>query len=90
MVTALIAVVVCLAVGLGICAIELWTLPRRRRRCLVSLLRDEGAIDGILWNRRGPWIVLRDARLMRPNGEAVPTDGEVMIDRAQIAFIQVL
>jgi len=89
-VTALVAVVVTLAIGLGICAIELWTLPRRRRRCIVNLVGDgSDTIEGVLWNRRGPWIVLKDARLLRPNGEVIPADGDVLIDRAQVAFIQV-
>ena len=89
MVTALVAAIVVLAIGLGVCAIEFWTLPRRRRRCLVNLLGDEGAIEGLLWARRGAWIVLKDARLLRPNGEAVRADGDVLIDRVQVAFIQV-
>ena len=90
MVTALVAVILVLSIGLGICAVELWTLPRRRRRCLVNMLGDEGTIEGVLWARRGAWVILKDGRLLRPNGDAVRVDGDVMIDRATIAFIQVL
>ena len=54
------------------------------------MLGDEGTIEGVLWARRGAWVILKDGRLLRPNGDAVRVDGDVMIDRATIAFIQVL
>ena len=86
---ALVALVVVLAVGLGVCALEVWTLPRRRRRCLVNLRDAEGTIEGVLWTRRGAWLILKDARFLRQTGEAVAVDGDVLVDRAQVAFIQV-
>ena len=88
---ALVSLVVVLLVALGVCAIELWSLPRRRRRCLVNLHDEDGTtIEGVLWARRGVWLVIKDARLIRPTGEVVPADGEVLIDRARISFLQVL
>ena len=90
MVTALIALIVVLLVLVAILAAEMWSLPRRRHRVLVNLLHDEGTIDGVLWNRRGSWLVVKDARLLRMNGDAVAIDGEAVIDKARVSFIQVL
>ena len=70
--------------------IEFWSLPRRRHRVFVNLLNDEGTIEGLLWSRRGCWLVLKDARLLRVNGDAVVIDGEAVIDKARVAFLQVL
>lgn len=48
------------------------------------------AIRGALWGYRGPWLVLRDAQLLRAHGEAQPLDGEVLVLRSNVAFLQVL
>lgn len=90
MVTALTAVIAVLVVLCGILGVELWQLPRRRRRVLVNLLHDEGTVEGVLWQRRGVWLIVKDARLLRRNGDTVPIDGEVLIDKAGVAFLQVL
>lgn len=68
--------------------IAAWSRWPVRRRVLVNL--DDGrAFDGILWARRGPLLVLRDARLLDPAApEAVATDGEVVIERRRVVFIQ--
>ncbi len=57
-----------------------------RRRVVVNLGDD--AISGVLWARRGRLLVLRDARIMQPGREPVPMDGEVVIDRDQVRFVQ--
>lgn len=90
MVTALSVLVVVLLLVLVLLAIELWSLPRRRYRVLVNLIGDDGTIDGVLWSKRGCWLVVKDARLLRINGEAVAIDGEALVDKARVAFIQVL
>ena len=90
MVEALTALVVLLCVLCGILLVELYSLPRRRRRVLVNLQHDEGTIEGLLWTRRGCWLVLKDARLLRGAMEPLPVDGEVVIDKARVAFLQVL
>lgn len=58
------------------------------RRVMVNLTAGN-AIDGILWDDRGALIVLRDANL-HDNGGSAPLDGEVIVDRARIAFVQVV
>jgi small nuclear ribonucleoprotein (snRNP)-like protein len=58
------------------------------RRVMVNLTSGS-AIDGVLWGDRGPLIVLRDANLHSEGGSA-PLDGEVIIERDRIAFVQVV
>lgn len=68
-----------------------WQLYARRyairRRVLVNLLSGS-AVDGVLWMRRGGILVLREARLIESGAEPAPMDGEVLIDRARVDFIQ--
>jgi len=59
-----------------------------RRRCLVHLVSGR-TIDGILYAQRGPLVVLRDAKLIDA-GRPVPADGEVVVERDRIEFIQAL
>lgn len=58
------------------------------RRVMVNLSAGN-AIDGILWDDRGSLIVLRDANLHSDGGSA-PLDGEVIVERDRIAFVQVV
>ena len=59
-----------------------------RRRVLVSL-RGGNAVTGVLWVRRGRSLVLRAAQLHEPGSDPSPMDGDVVIDRDQIEFVQV-
>jgi len=71
-------------------AYEWWGMPRLRKRVLVTF-RDPAApaLDGILWQRRGRWLVLRDVSAI-DGARRTPTrlDGEVTIDRDAILFLQ--
>lgn len=58
------------------------------RRVLVNT-DDDRAFDGVLYARRGPLLVLKDARLIEAGAEPVPLDGEVIIERPRVTFIQV-
>lgn len=59
-------------------------------RVLVNLL-DGRAFDGLLISKRGPLLELADARLFSAPGGAEPAalDGRVLVERPQVAFIQV-
>lgn len=57
-----------------------------RRRVMVTTIPG-AAFHGILWARRGPWLILRDVTV-HADGEAVPADGEVIIDRRIVLFVQ--
>jgi hypothetical protein len=89
MTTALIALCALLTIVVAILTYELHGMPRLRRRCIVNL-REGDSIEGVLWTRRGRWLVLKDARLIHGDDRPVPADGEVLIDRDQVNFLQVL
>ena len=59
------------------------------RRVIVNTKTGK-AFRGVLWRRRRGYVVLRDAKLLKSRGETVPMDGEVVIDVANIDFVQVL
>jgi hypothetical protein len=48
------------------------------------------AFDGVLWARRGPLLVLRDVQLLEAGRAPQRVDGEVVIERARVEFMQVL
>ncbi len=64
-----------------------------RYPCLRQVIvntRTERAFKGVLWQRRGGYLVLRNAELLKGRGEVVPMDGEVLIDERSVDFIQVV
>lgn len=65
-----------------------WQPPCLLRRVLVNTL-DGKAIECVLWRSRGPWLVLRDATVLEPQHEPLKVDGELVIHRARVDFLQV-
>ena len=59
-----------------------------RRRVVVALANGI-AVDGVLWTRTLRHVVIRDATV-HSEGQNVTADGEVIIDRNQIVYIQAL
>lgn len=59
-----------------------------RKRVLVSL-RSGRAVTGVLWAQRGRSLVLKSAELLEPGQEAVQMDGDVVLDRDQVEWVQV-
>lgn len=59
------------------------------RRVVVNTKTDR-AFRGVLWRRRGGYLVLRNAEMLRAKGETTPIDGEVMIEAENVDFVQVL
>lgn len=57
-------------------------------RVLVNM-EDGRAFDAVLYDQRGQLLILRNATLIEPGTEPVPVDGEVLIERARVSFIQV-
>lgn len=78
-----VAVVVCLLVG------PWWAWRRVVRRRVVVVLDNERVIEGVLWARRGPLMVLRDASV-HDQGRQTPADGELVVDRARVQWVQVV
>lgn len=62
------------------------TLTRKK---VVVNLHSNRAFVGILWARRGPLLVLRNVTMHEPGAPAASVDGEVVIERDQVEFIQV-
>ncbi|MFD8919449.1 hypothetical protein [Streptomyces sp. NPDC059569] len=48
------------------------------------------AFTGILWAKRGPLLVLKDVVLMQHGAADTPMDGEVIVERSRVDFIQVM
>lgn len=51
---------------------------------------DDTAFRGVLWQSRGAWLVLRDVTMIKASVAPTPVDGDVIIHRDNVAFIQVL
>jgi hypothetical protein len=61
------------------------------RAVLVNMKHDDdSALRGVLWQSRGPWLVLRDVSAIKSTGQPMAIDGDVIVHRDNIAFIQVL
>jgi len=58
-----------------------------RHKVLVNT-RD-AAFRGVLWAQRGAWLVLRNVDMLKPGGEAQPVDGELVLPRERVDFMQV-
>lgn len=60
------------------------------RRVLVNLTSGR-AIEGLLVKQAGPLLFVKDARVHEPGATGpVPVDGEVVIERDRVDFIQAL
>jgi hypothetical protein len=68
-----------------------WRPPSLLRTVVVNLKSPDMGLHGVLWCSRGRWLVLRRVSEWKPQeGRAgSPMDGEVHVDRANVAFIQV-
>ena len=51
---------------------------------------DEQTFRGILFKQTGSLIILKQAQLLEPNNPPVEIAGEVVLERRNISFIQVL
>lgn len=65
--------------------------PARMRRVLVNLDDPQAdALRGVLRRADGDWLVLANTELVRGEGEAVRLDGEIVLERSRVLFVQVL
>lgn len=60
-----------------------------RHRVLVQLVSGK-ALTGALWARRGRTVVLKSAELHEPGAAATVMDGDVVVDRGQVEYMQVI
>lgn len=91
MVAALLALALALAVLAAVLARPSdWRSVAVSRRVMVSL-RSGPSISGVLIRARGPLLILANASLHEPGAPApVPLDGETVVERGHVAFVQVL
>lgn len=58
-----------------------------RRRVLVQL-HSGRAFTGLLWRRRGRLMVLKNSEMLEPNNQPVAMDGDVILDRSEVEYVQ--
>ncbi|MEV4902363.1 hypothetical protein AB0K08_13600 [Citricoccus sp. NPDC055426] len=57
------------------------------RRVIVNL-KAGTAVDGVLVARQGPLLMIREAVLHGDSDQPVPLDGEVVIERSEVEYLQ--
>jgi hypothetical protein len=68
-----------------------WQPPCLLRVVVVNLIDDpDSAIQGVLWRSRGPWLSLRKVSILKANSAPLAVDGDVIVHRSNVNFIQVL
>lgn len=68
-----------------------WRPPCLLRTVIVNQIGgSESALRGVLWESRGAWLTLKEASVLQENKPATAVDGEIVIHRSNVAFIQVL
>ncbi|MEX1078890.1 MAG: hypothetical protein WED09_07265 [Homoserinimonas sp.] len=60
------------------------------RRKVVVNLRDGQAIEGVLFKQSGPLLVVKNATFLEEGVDPMPLDGDTVIERDQVLFIQAL
>jgi hypothetical protein len=58
-----------------------------RRRVVVNLL-DGKAFEGVVTRHEGPLLILRDVTYLEPGSPPASLDGEVLVERSRVDFIQ--
>jgi hypothetical protein len=67
-----------------------WRPPCLLRRVIVNLRDESSSIQGVLWSVRGPWLTYRDASFLTSGQPPAKIDGEVVLHRDRVLFMQVL
>ncbi len=68
-----------------------WRPPCLLRLVIVNLKHSpDTAFRGILWQSRGRWLTLRNVDMLSAGNELKAVDGEVVLDRDNVSFVQVL
>lgn len=86
---ALVLLVLLVALGgAWLWSIRPWRLVKARK--VVVNLRSGQAIEGLLVRQSGPLLFLAEAQLHEGNSSPVPIDGQAVIERPGVDFIQLL
>ena len=60
------------------------------KRTVIVNTKTDRAFRGVLWCWGWGYLVLRNAEMLKTKGEVVAMDGEVVIESANVDFIQVI
>lgn len=67
-----------------------WSPPFVLKTVILTLVADpDSSLKGVVWQMRGDWIVLRTVELLKES-RVTPLDGEVIVHRRNVNFIQVV
>jgi small nuclear ribonucleoprotein (snRNP)-like protein len=67
-----------------------WKRTAVRRRVMVNTKTDK-TFRAVLWAKRGSLLILKDAFLLQEGiDQPVKVDGEVVVERGNVDFIQIL
>lgn len=73
--------------------VHVWDLLAARRmgvkRRVLVQTKSGRAYTGVLWQRRRDLLVLKGAEMLEPGNQPQPMDGEVIVDRVEIDYVQV-
>lgn len=68
-----------------------WRPPCLLRPVIVNPVGDsDTAYQGVLWGSRGAWLTLREVQILRQGSEPARMDGEMVIHRDRVQFLQVM
>lgn len=68
-----------------------WRPPCLLRQVLVTLKHDDTtAYRAVLWSSRGAWLTFRSCSLLTKSLPPTPMDGDLVIHRSNVAFLQVV
>lgn len=59
-------------------------------RQVVVNLQDGSALKGLLYRQTGPLLVLKNAEHLAPGVDPLPIDGDAVVERDRVLFIQAL
>ncbi|OMB98418.1 hypothetical protein A5733_01200 [Mycobacterium sp. NS-7484] len=63
--------------------------PGLNRKVLVSLYSGS-AVSGVLTDVRGTWLIVKSATVFEPEMQPAQADGEILIERANVDYIQIV
>lgn len=79
-----------IAGAVGWHAVDVFAAKRLATRQRVLVVLSSGrAVTGVLWARKGRCLVLKSAEMHEPGQEAISMDGDVVLDRDQVEYVQV-
>jgi small nuclear ribonucleoprotein (snRNP)-like protein len=63
--------------------------PYPELRTVIVNLKSGTAFRGVVWRKRGSFVILRNAEILKDKAGGSRIDGEVLVERSDIDFIQV-